>query len=51
MADAADAARQKWEQDNKVQTVRPDEIYNFDENEYSKLMNAKPWAKEYDSNE
>lgn len=46
MADAADAARQKWEQDNKVQTVRPDEIYNFDENEYSKLMNAKPWAKD-----
>jgi COP9 signalosome complex subunit 5 len=45
MADAADAQK-RWEAENQVQTVKPDQIYSFNEEEYNKFLSSKPWAKD-----
>jgi len=43
--DAA-AAQKKWESDNNVQVVQPDEIYKYDETKYEEFLRSKPWSKE-----
>jgi COP9 signalosome complex subunit 5 len=44
--DAATAAQKKWESENNVQVVQPDEIYKYDETKYEEFLRSKPWSKD-----
>merc|ERR1711879_19195 len=41
-----EAAKDKWERENKVQTVDPDSMYKFDRDAYLKIRSAKPWLQD-----
>jgi COP9 signalosome complex subunit 5 len=45
MADA-DNAKKRWEAENQVKIVNPDEVYNYNEDAYNEFLKSKPWSKD-----
>lgn len=39
-------AREKWEKDNRVQTLKIDEMYKYNEEEYDQIVKESPWKKD-----
>lgn len=44
----AGAALKRFELENNIQTVEADQIYKYDAAKHQAVLQAKPWAKEYD---
>jgi len=39
-------AKKQWEKENNVQTLKIDEIFNYDEEEYNRIVKEAPWKKD-----
>lgn len=46
MSSTSKASKARWEKENRVQTLKIDEIYNYEEEEYNKIMSEAPWKKD-----
>jgi len=44
---ASSDSLKKWESENDVQVMQPDEIYKYDAASYEEFLRSKPWTKEY----
>lgn len=42
----SDAARKKFEADNKIESIDADQLYKYDNKKYQEFLSTKPWAKD-----
>jgi hypothetical protein len=42
----SEAARKKWEAENKIESIEGDQLYAYDNQKYQSYLSTKPWTKE-----